>query len=300
MIFLVLAVCCSLTIGMIFKHAGRAGMDRLSLLTVNYFFAAVTAAIVLWVLEVDAARLQVSPALAGLGLGTGVLFICSFFLLALATSVAGMSLAIGVMRVSVVIPFLASWWLWGEVPTVLQGIGLVVAGGAFFMISRRDMPGARIAPAAADPTITASPDGARVMGILALLFLVGGTVDTSLKAFGEMFAAETSLRMFLLIVFVVAFLVGLPFVVRRGVRGIRLTRAEVGWGAFLGLVNYGSTEFFLHAIDRLSGPFVFPANHISLVVGAALLGVLVWGERLSRLNWLGIFFAAFALLLLSL
>ena len=68
----------------------------------------------------------------------------------------------------------------------------------------------------------------------------------------------------------------------------------------LGIVNYGSVEFLLRAIRQLSGPFVFPANHIALVIGAALLGVYVWGEHLSRLNWIGLALAAVALVLLNL
>jgi uncharacterized membrane protein len=137
--------------------------------------------------------------------------------------------------------------------------------------------------------------------VLALLFVVGGAVDVALKTFDELFASGTGrLVLFLLLVYGVAFVVGLAVVVARGVRTGRWpARRVAGWGALLGVVNYASTDFFLRAVEALPAPFVFPANSIAIVLGGAALGVLVWGERLSRANRLGLAAAAAALLLLG-
>ena len=64
-------------------------------------------------------------------------------------------------------------------------------------------------------------------------------------------------------------------------------------------IRYGSAAFILGAIRALSGPFVFPANNIALVIGSAIIGVTVWGEHLTRVNWLGLGLAATALVLLN-
>ena len=292
MLALLLAVACSLSIAMFFKYAGRRGLDRAALLTVNYAAAAAVAALLLATgAKAAGGGLTPSAPLLALGVGTGALFIFGFFMLSLATEVAGMSLAVGVMRVAVVIPFLASWAIWGEVPSPAQGAGLALAGGAFFMIARKEE---------AAPASTPAPSR-RALAVLTLLFLSGGAVDVCMKAFDEVFAASNSRALFLLMIFGVAFLLGLVVVGARGVRrGHWPGAAVLGWGALLGLVNYGSVEFFLRAIRQLSGPFVFPANSISLVLGAALLGVYVWGERLSALNKVGLGCAALALFLLSL
>lgn len=294
MIDLLLAVACSLAIGMILKYAGRRGMGRLPLLTANYAVAFLLGGLFLLVDE-PAGGLQLGPGLVLLGTTTGVLFILGFFMLSLATDVAGMSLALGVMRVSVVIPVLASWGIWGEVPSPAQGAGLVLASVAFFLIARRGGPavGPR-GPAAANA------DG-RTFAVLALLFVVGGAVDVCMKAFDEVFAPANSRALFLMMVFGVAALVGLAAVlvgVQRQERGPG--RATLAWGVLLGVVNYGSAVFILRAIEALSGPFFFPANNIALVIGGALLGVYVWGEHLSRVNWIGLGLAAGALVLLSL
>ena len=311
MVYLALAVGCSLAIGMIFKHAARQRFDRLALLTCNYAAALALALGLLALGEVGATgRLEADVALVALGTATGALFIVGFFLLALATEVAGMSLAIGTMRTSVVVPFAASWLIWGEAPTPAQGAGLVLAGAAFFLIARKDQPAARPVPQplpgseAADVALEEPGTGeARLaaFGVLAALFCCDGVVSVSMKAFDEAFAAENSRALFLMMVFGIAFLIGLALVLARGLRSGRWpSRAALAWGALLGLVNYGSVEFLLLAIRQLSGPFVFPANNIALVIGAALLGVYVWGEHLSRRNKAGLALAAVALLLLNL
>jgi len=320
MIALVLAVCCSLAIGMIFKHAGRQRLDRTTLLTVNYAAAVAVAAVLLALGRREVASgLSADPALIVLGVVTGALLIFGFFVLSLATDVAGMSLAIGVMRVSVVIPFLMSWVIWNEVPTPAQMVGLVVASIAFFLIARRKRPAPASRPelatasgAAATEKAQGSGAGAsepaagtavslRAFGVLALVFLAGGAVDVSMKAFEETFGAQNSRVLFLLMAFGIAFLIGLAVVLWRGVRhGAWPTSATVRWGVVLGVINYGSLEFILRAIEQLPGTFVFPVNNIAIVLLAAVLGVTVWGEQLTRLNRLGLGLAVVALLLLNL
>ena len=301
MLYLALAVACSLTIAVIFKISEHRGLGRVALLTVNYAVAfALAGGLVAMGVGAVGEGLALSPGLLALGVLTGALFMAGFVLFAYAIRLAGISLATGVMRLAVALPFLASWFVWDEVPSLAQVVGLAVAGGAFFLIAHRNAPAST-----ASVVDVATPEGGgedrlRVVGVLALLFLAGGTVDVAMKTFGEMFAATNSRALFLLMVFGVAFGIGLAFVVRRGVRtGMWPRRATLAWGVGLGVVNYGSAEFILQAIARLSGPFVFPVHNIALVIGAALLGVWVWGERLSTANRLGLGLAALALVLLG-
>lgn len=310
MINLAFAVACSVAIGMIFKHTGPTEIDRTTLLTVNYGAAVGVAAILIQVggRSVDG-RLGLSSTLLLLGGATGALLIAGFFLLAYATDVAGMSLAIGVMRVSVVIPFLASWLVWEEVPSLAQGAGMVLAAAAFFLIAqkhRRPKPvaaGAGGVPAAETGAVAelASDVDWHAFGVLGLTFLMGGAVDLSMKTFEEGFGTTNSRVLFLLLAFGVAFLIGAVLVGARAVRyGEWPGWPTIGWGVLLGVVNYGSLEFILRAIAELPGPFVFPANNIAIMVLAAVLGVYIWDEYLSFTNRIGIALAIVALVLLRL
>lgn len=288
MIDLALAVACSLVIGMIFKHAAWKGYDRMGLLTANYLVATLASAtaLSLWNAGYD---VRIEGALLTLGVVTGMLFIATFFVYALATQRAGMSLAVGVMRVSVVLPFMASWLVWEETPTMAQQVGMALAGGAFFLIAARERT---------TQTTATSP---QAFGTLALLFLAGGLVDVLLKTFDEAFAAQHPRGLFLLVVFGTAAMMGSVLVVGRGVwLGLWPESIVMIWGIMLGIANYGSAVFFLRAVRALPGPFVFPANNIAIVIAAALIGVYGWGEQLNRRNVIGLALATAALLLVNL
>lgn len=307
MLNLALAVACSVAIGVIFKHTGAMDVDRTALLTINYAAAVGVAGLLIGAgPRSSGAGLQVSGKLLALGGAVGVLLIAGFFLLSYATEVAGMSLAIGVMRVSVVVPFLASWMVWEEVPSIAQGAGMVLAGTAFFLIAQKQRQPEPVSASSAvpdgmpEPGMLSSIDW-HAFAVLGLTFCAGGGVDLSMKVFEEHFGAQNSQVLFLLLAFGVAFLVG------AGIVGTRIVRHQqwpsgrtVGWGILLGLANYGSLEFLLRAVAALPGPFVFPANNIAIMVVSAGLGVFVWDERLSRMNRIGIGFAVVALVLLRL
>ncbi|WP_420455014.1 EamA family transporter [Rubrivirga sp.] len=300
MFFLALAVACSLAIAVVFKVAERRDLDRTALLTVNYLAGA---ALAVALQGVDAPA-ELSGGLVALGVGQGVLFIAGFWLFALAIREAGMGLAAGVMRLSVVVPFLASWAVWGEVPTALQLVGLVLAGAAFFLVARPAGPPGKVGPPAPDGSPPAPTAGGRTVGVLALLFLTGGLVDVNMKVFRETFSqaagGTTPISTFLLFVFGVAFLVGALAVGWTGIRTGRWpSRAAWAWGVGLGVVNYYSAEFLLRALERLDGTVAFPANSVAIVVGAALIGRAVWGEALSRANLAGLGLAVAALVLLA-
>lgn len=298
MLFLALAVSCSLAIAVLFKVAERRNLDRTALLTVNYAAAAVLALALQGVTPPG----TLSSGLVALGVWQGVLFIGGFWLFSRAIRDAGMGLAAGVMRLSVVVPFVASWLVWGETPGALQLVGLALAGGAFFLVARPAAePAGKLGPPA-PPTGEGSmaEEGLGAVAVLALLFASGGLVDVNMKVFQESFAGRVPTATFLLFVFGVAFLAGALAVVWTGARTGRWPRGEVlAWGLVLGLVNYGSAEFLLQALDVLPGPVAFPANSVAIVFGAALIGRFLWQERLSRANVAGLGLAGLALVLLA-
>lgn len=308
MLNLALAVVCSVAIGAIFKHTGATEVDRTALLTVNYATAVGVAGFLMWAggRSTDAG-LVLSPGLLALGGSVGVLLIAGFFLLSYATEVAGMSLAVGVMRVSAVIPFLASWWVWHEVPSVAQGGGMGLAACAFFLLAQKQRQAEPVPAGGAD--VARDPSAGSVLGrvdwyafgVLALTFIGGGSVDLSMKAFEEHFGAANSQVLFLLLAFGMAFLIG------GGIVGARILRGQpwpslrtVGWGVVLGVANYGSLEFLLRAVAELPGPFVFPANNIAIMVLSAGIGVFGWREQLTAKNKIGMGCAVVALVLLRL
>ncbi len=286
MTYLLLAIASSLGIGVVFKMASVRGIERLPLLAVNYLVAAL-----IGLGLVFSSDRPVAPTLNAeflvFSLSVGGLLIGSFFLFALATHKAGMSITIAVMRTGVSIPFLVSWLAWGEVPSGGQwiGFGLVVLALVFLTRPQEVVPGQR-------------PDRAGALLLLAV-FVGGGLGDLSFKAFDVWFAPEVDGHVFLVFAFGLAFLVSAVMLARRPPDD-RLPRSDAwAMGLVLGGVNYASILFVLGAVARIPAIVVFPTISVSVVVGSALLGVVIWRERLSSTTMAGIALAAVAVVLLN-
>lgn len=300
--FLFLAVAFSLGIAVVFKLAERRDLDRTALLAVNYAAGALLAvalggasfrvAVVPGVTvaagaDLAAESLRIVRGMLVLGVVEGVLYIGGFWLYARAIREAGVGLAAAAMRLSVVIPVLVSWAVWAEAPTAAQGAGLALGGVAFVLLAR---------PARGADTEAPGRSGALLLGAL---FVVGGAVDVGMKTFRELYGVVPR-EAFLLVVFAVAFAVGAVLVIAAGLRTGRWPRPSVlAWGAGLGVLNYYSAELMLRALDVLRAPVAFPLNNVSVVLGAALVGRIAFGERMSRVNVAGLAVAALAVALLA-
>ncbi len=282
--YLLLAIACSLIVGIIFKVAPGLRIDRFSLLTVNYLAGALCAV----ARGADVGNLTSSSGFLILGVVTGVLFIAGYALFSVATQMAGLAASIGTMRISVCIPFMASWLIWHETPTTGQTIGFAAALLAFACIASSRNGNSNKTPAGRSGTLA-----------LVALFLVAGVSDAAVKVFDEEFSAVFSRPDYLLMAFGVAAMVGFAVLGFRRKLSELLRGRNVLAGILLGTINYGSAEFFLLALDLLPGTFVFPFNHVSIVVGGALLGVAVWREALTPIHWTGLGLAVIALVLLS-
>lgn len=266
-----------------FKIAGQRGVSQSSLITVNYVVASVLA---LLLSEEGTARDVLSQPLAlTVTAATGAVFVIGFHAMSLATVKAGIAMMLGVARISVVIPFLASWFFWHEEPGVAQLLGLVLAVAAFILISRPRLH---------------KPEDRSVFFLLALVFLLGGIADTMMKTINELLGDTVGIMTstFLLFTSAALFSVLISFVTRGGGQKPKGYGALVA-GVVLGLFNLGTVTFILNALSELPGTVVFPANNVSIVVGGTLLGALVWKEVTDVWTWSGIAIAVVALVLLG-
>ncbi len=285
---LLLAILCSLAIGVIFKLARRLAIDRVGLLTVNYLSAVVLSLSI----GVDFSLSGGGSDLAALlivGLVNGLLFVVGFGLYAVAIDQIGLAISAATMRIAVLVPFAASWIVWREIPGALQVPGLGVAIVAFVLM------------AFPPPRRAAASDGSRhPYAVLLTLFLVAGTADTALKVFDEHLASFASRSTYLLLAFGGAFGAGVMWMLTSPRRlSMRLSARTCAGGIVLGVINYGSAEFFLRALEELPGTLAYPVNHVAVLLGGTLLGVVIWRESLSRLNRWGLALAATSLVLLT-
>jgi multidrug transporter EmrE-like cation transporter len=89
-----------------------------------------------------------------------------------------------------------------------------------------------------------------------------------------------------------------------GVLGLLFFREKIQFknivgGIILGVPNYFSIYFMLNALGEMDGSVVYSLCNITVVTGAALVGYLVFKERLSPLNMVGILLSIVAIILIT-
>lgn len=279
MIYVLLSVLCSVLVSVLLKLAKRVDVDVGQAVAWNYVVAGVLA---LLTLHPSLAPLRQPgvpwPALAGLGVLLPTIF------LALGASVrhAGIVRSDAAQRLSLLISLLAAFVLFNEQLDAMKAAGCVLGVLAMAgMVWRADGGGA-------------AAGAARWLYPL-LVFGGFGAIDILFK---RVAAAGIPLGTSLLAMFALSLLVA--FAIAWAQRTRFTARSLVG-GVLLGLCNYGNILFYLRAHRALphDPARVFASMNLGVVALGALTGLLLFRERLSRLNLAALGFALVAVGLLT-
>jgi uncharacterized membrane protein len=65
------------------------------------------------------------------------------------------------------------------------------------------------------------------------------------------------------------------------------------------LLNWYSTLYFLKGLDIFQVSFFVPVFNVGVVALSAITGYMVFKEKLSRMNWIGIVLAILAIVLIA-
>lgn len=283
MIYVLLSVVCSLLVSVLLKLARRFGIDIGQAIAWNYLLASVLTALVL---QPSLTALRGSgapwPALVGLG----VLLPTIFLVLAVSVRHAGIVRSDAAQRLSLLISLLAAFLLFGEQLSGLKAAGIVAGLLALLCMVWRNGHG------------TANSS---VAGWLYPLLVLGGfgTIDILFK---RVALAGVPLGASLQAMFALALVVAFALQLWRRLRGqTRFTLRSAMGGAALGLANFGNILFYLRGHRALPQhpALVFASMNVGVVALGALVGVLAFRERLSRLNLGGVLLALLAILLIA-
>jgi drug/metabolite transporter (DMT)-like permease len=280
MLYLALAVACSVGIALTFKYAGRAGHPVFALFTVNYLVATISALIG----SGGQATAPDQPALFALGVVLGLLFVWSFFLFMLTVKKLGMIIPVALMRLSIVLPTLGSIFVFAEKPDSMQMAGIALAFVALPLASREKLTRARLRPLLRSG-----------LGWGLVLFLFYGVTDFLFKVQKELLPVADPYT-FLVVIFGTALLVALVTAI---IRREKFSRPVIGLGVVLGVLNMFSAYFFILALGMLPGIVVYPANGIGVILLSSVAGVLLWKEHLPLRNIVALLLASASLLLIA-
>ncbi|MGC8865205.1 MAG: EamA family transporter [Bacteroidales bacterium] len=219
-------------------------------------------------------------------LAGGLLFIITFLLMGISTRHAGLAITSVAGKMSVVIPVAMGFLLLSERPTPLKVSGIFMALMAFYFVFgiRKDT----------------SPETRHQLSIFPLLLFLSTGLGDSLIKYAQVHAIGNDFLPFLTVVFGVCLLLGILLLGYQNAwnnenRNWKNLLAGVALGSF----NWYSTVFLLQAMQSMEASVIFPAFNAGMVAIASLSGTLLFGEKLRPLNWLGIFMAIAATLLVA-
>ena len=281
-IFILLSAGCSVLIAHLLKLVEFKKLNTVRVLTVNYFIATLAAFLFPGNTSGFSMDLSASYPAIFLAIIVGAIFIANFFIYSKSVDYNGVGISVAAMRISLIIPVLLSTLWYMEILTTKQWIGVMTVFAALFLL----LPNKR--------KMLREPLSAA--WLLVLLFLGTGLGDGSLKIYEVEYSGLISKQQFMGIVFLSAMSVGLVVMTLRN--NWSLNRKEIVLGMAIGVPNLYSAIFLIEALERLNGAVVYSSINILIVLGATLLGLIRWGDTLTKYQWAGIICTIAAILLL--
>ena len=271
MLFLVLSILCSVIVGVIFKITRKYKGNPTQIVTFNY---AIALALCYFTFSPNLDEVDAS-APWNIYIAIGVLL--PFVLLSLVASIKHMGIVKtdAAQRLSLFIPILAAWLIFKEEFNSYKVIGIIIGFMALLFILRKQSSNTEnkwFFPAAV---------------------LVGfGVIDILFKQV----ALYTSLPYptSLFVVFCVALSVAIVISIYEiGIKKVKLEPKNILFGALVGIFNFGNILFYLkaHKAFAENPSTVFAGMNMGVIVLGSLVGLLFFKEKLSKINFLGIFLA---------
>lgn len=290
MIFIVLSVIQSVLILVTFKLFDRLKIDNLQAIVANYIVAATFGYLIFFTTHSPDHLTTLPhghltpPNWLPIAILLGSMFICTFFFFALSSQKVGVAVTSVTSKISLVIPVIASVFLFEERLNWIRVTGIGLAIAAFYLTFKQKEKHSWALKYAWLPF---------------LVFAGNGIIDTTMKYADHHFIKD-DLVFFLAVVFSTAFLIGLTALIFSTVKHkSRISGKNVAGGIFLGLINFGSTYYMLKAINTFESSVVFPVTNASIVGLSALAGYFGFREKLSLVNWSGIILALAAILVIA-
>ena len=282
MIYLIFSIICSVTVGIMLKLARRYQINITQAITWNYLFA------------ICLSLICFKPDFSSISFGNifpiyctlGILLPSIFIFMGLSVRNAGLARTDIAQRLSLFISLSAAYFLfhehfdrYKEVAAVFGFLAII-----FTMYRKSD----RIS-------------NKKSWLYLLLVFIGFGVVDVLFKKVSQITEVPYTTSLFIIysIAFVLSFMY-LLFLV--WTKKTKLQLINFFCGCILGIFNFGNILFYLRAHKEMADnpSTVFAAMNMGVIIAGTLVGVLIFKERLSKWNYLGLTLALISIILITL
>ena len=276
MFYLILAIVSSTAVSLLMRVSSKYCRNKTSLLMANYAACTVFG-------YLNSGSLQLFPAAEGLpfalGLGafTGVLYLLSFVLLQWNISRNGVVLASSFIKLGVLVPAVLSVTVFREIPQPWQTAGILLSLAAIVLMQEGG-----------------KAQQQNYIALIALL-LSGGGSNAMSKVFDE-YGSPALSGQFLMYIFLFALMIAVVMCI---VQRRKITVSEILWGIMIGIPNYYCSRFLLFSLRDVPSVIAYPVYSVGGIILVTVIGMVCFGERLSRRKTFAMGIIAAALLLLN-
>jgi len=281
MIYIILSIFCSVTVAVLLKLAKRYKISIIQAVTFNYL----TALTLCFLFFKPDVKIITGTAPWPIYIALAILLPTIFLFLAASVKKLGIVKTDIAQRLSLFIPILAAFFIFKEDFNQLKFIGLGVGFLAIILTFLRKSE-------------SKSESGNWFYPII--VFVGFGVIDVLFKQIA--LHKELPYTTSLFTVFSLAFFVSLIIIIIMIVtKKTKLQLVNIGCGLILGLFNFGNILFYLKAHKALATnpSTVFAAMNLGVIVVGSLIGILVFKEKLTKLNYFGIALALCAVILIT-
>jgi drug/metabolite transporter (DMT)-like permease len=292
MLYLILTILLNVYLTVAFKIFQRLKIDTLQAIVVNYWVCVITGSIFLGHFPVQKTSFEQPWIFWSLVMGAS--FFTIFNLIGFCTKVDGITTTTIANKLSLVIPVGFALWLYGDLMTVTKAAGILIAFPAVYLSTRT------------------KDEQPKKMSLLLpfLLFIGSGLLDTLVNYVAHQYfttgndaADSANQSVYLIHTFFAAGTIGTIIAGASVMMGKRtFAWKNVLGGIVLGIPNYFSIYFLFRLLQSgfLPGSAAIPVNNIGIVLVAALVAVLFFGEKANRVRILGMALSLIAIILIML
>ncbi len=276
MLYLLLSILCSVTVGVLFKISRKYETNNQQIVLFNYLFALGLCG---FVFTPDLAGLDDSAPFLIYG-SLGVLLPVVFLFLIASINHIGIAKTDAAQRLSLFIPILAAWLIFNETFTTYKVLGIAIGFLALFFIL-------------AKPASTTDPSWKYPL----LVFLGFGIIDILFKKIAVYTVVPYTTSLF--VVFATAFVVMAIVVLYQLISKKQpFHTRNLLFGFLVGLFNFGNILFYLkaHRAFAESPSTVFAGMNMGVIILGSCIGILAFKEKVSKLNYVGLVLALVSIL----
>lgn len=280
MLYLILSIICSVTVGVIFKIVRRYTVNITEIITWNYVFALLLCYIFF---NPDLSSVN-NSAPWFIYIPLAVLLPSIFLILAASIKHMGIVRTDAAQRLSLIIPIIAAYFIFNESFNSLKLIGLIIGFPAIWLIMNK------------------KHDNQQNKWIYPAIVLVGfGFVDILFKKIAVYTTLPYTTSLFIIFcgALVVAFIYVLyGILIKKNRPGI----INIAFGALVGIFNFGNILFYLkaHKVFADNPSTVFATMNIGVIILGSFIGAMIFKESMSKLNYAGIILAISAIIFITL